>query len=90
MAAVVGVTPLEQQPLAEQGVDEGALAGVEFADDDQQEEVVELRDRRGERAPVSVGGRKACEFAGEIGEHTSRLTKPLLVAVVEDAGQHRG
>ena len=45
MCAVVGVTPSSRTRAAEQRVDERALAGVELADDDQEEELVELADR---------------------------------------------
>ena len=41
--------PFCEDRLAEQRVDERALPGVELADDDQQEQLVELADRRGER-----------------------------------------
>ena len=39
---VVGVTPSGSRALPRHGVDEGALAGVELADDDQQKELVQL------------------------------------------------
>ena len=55
ICAVVGVTPLERDPAADDRVDERALAGVEFADDDEQEQLVELLDRLLER-PLLVGG----------------------------------
>ena len=41
---------------AEQGIDERALAGVELADDDQEEELVELPHRLGERGGVGARG----------------------------------
>ena len=52
ICAVVGVTPSSTTRAAEQRVDEGALAGVELADDDEQEELVELLDRAVERGLV--------------------------------------
>ena len=44
--------PFGDHLAAEQRVDEGALAGVELADDDQEEELVELLDRAVERLLV--------------------------------------
>ncbi len=54
MCAVVGVTPSSSTRRAEEGVDERALAGVELADDDQEEELVELPHRLGERGGVGA------------------------------------
>ena len=45
ICAVVGVTPSSTTRLPSERVDERALAGVELADDHQQEELVELLDR---------------------------------------------
>jgi hypothetical protein len=36
-------------PTAQESIDEGALAGIELADDHQQEQLVELFDRTGQR-----------------------------------------
>ena len=47
-----------EHALAEQRVDERALAGVELADDDEQEELVELTHRGRERREVRGGGRQ--------------------------------
>ena len=49
ICAVVGVTPSSTIALPTQRVDERALAGVELADDDEQEQLVELFDRAVER-----------------------------------------
>ena len=47
--------PFLQQHLSEESVDEGALARVELADDHQEEQLVELAHRRGQRGLVVVG-----------------------------------
>ena len=62
---------LLQDLLADQRVDEGALSGVELPDDDQQEEVVELADRRRERR--LIGGVRA-ETRQRVAEFSQELT----------------
>ena len=65
MRVVVGVTPSSSTALAEQRVDERALARVELADHDQQEQLVELPDRAAERLASSPGAsRRASTAAG--------------------------
>ena len=39
--------------LADERVDERALAGIEFSDHDEEEELVQLPDRKGQRGLVS-------------------------------------
>jgi hypothetical protein len=46
--------PLRQQSLAEQGVNESAFSRIELAADDQEEELIELADRRGQRGLVGA------------------------------------
>ena len=48
-----------EHALAEQRVDERALAGVELADDNEHEELVELTDRGHERLEVRGSGRES-------------------------------
>ncbi len=60
-----------QDRLADERVDERALAGVELADDDQQEELVELADRRGQRR--LVGGIRA-ETRQRVAQFSEELT----------------
>ena len=50
---------LGQKALAQHGVDERRLAAVELADDDQQEELVELLERALERSLILWGDLKA-------------------------------
>ena len=57
-----------QDGLSGQGVDEGALAGVEFADDHEQEEFVELADGRGERRLVLLARAEARQRIAQLGE----------------------
>ncbi len=49
------------QRLADERVDERALARVELADDDEQEQLVELRDRLIERLLLVVGARRCAQ-----------------------------
>ena len=69
---VVGVTPSFSRRLPEEGVDEGALAGVEFTDDDEQEEFVELLDGSTQRLPVFVGG-------AELNQGDSQIVQELAL-----------
>ena len=61
-----------EDALADERVDERALAGVELADDDEEEELVELDEGGPERGRV-VWRRGDCrELGSEIGEQVAR------------------
>jgi len=81
--------PLLQEPAAQEGVDEGALAGVELAGDDEQEELVELARRALEGRLVLGRGVEAGERPAQLGEQPPVLGEQLVLSAVEDAPQHR-
>jgi hypothetical protein len=79
---------LLEHGAAEEGVDEGALAGVELADDDEQEELVELTDRLGERRAVVGLGLDASEGNLQLGKGAAFLDEQSFLVVAEQAGRH--
>ena len=74
---------------ADERVDERALAGVEFADDDEQEELVELLDRAVERLLVFGRSIETRERRAEPREHASLLADQLILGAGQNPGQHR-
>ncbi len=77
--AVVGVTPSVEEFATEQGVDQRRLAGVELADDDEQEELVELTQALGE-GPALVGGDiVAFEGRRNLGEQLALVAQEILL-----------
>ena len=85
--AVVGVTPSSITALAGQRVDEGALAGVELADDDEQEQLVELLDRALERRHVLVAGAEAHEARPQVVEDAPLLADHFLLSRIDESLQ---
>ena len=81
---------LFDDPAADQRVDEGALAGVELADDHQQEQLVELLDRLLERGLMFGRGVEPRERDAEAGEDPPLLLEQLVLVGREELGQHRG
>jgi hypothetical protein len=75
--------PFLEDGLAHQCVDEGALAGVELADDDHEEELVELADRCGERGLIIRGGAKLGERVAQRREQVARLSQLSFGVIVE-------
>ena len=69
---------------ADQGVDEGGLAGVELADDDEQEERRQLLGRALHRLPVFLGGGVAAKDVGEALQEGQLLGDQLLLARGEE------
>ncbi len=65
--------PFVQQLLADQRVDECAFPRVELPDDDQQEDIVQLRDRGGDGSRVCLSGRGEGERFTQIAHHGARL-----------------
>ena len=71
---------LVEDLAAEQRVDERALAGVELADDDEEEQLVELPDRLGERRGVRGRRRHRRELDLQVAEQPAR-GRQLLVGL---------
>ena len=88
ICAVVGVTPFLRDRAADERVDEGALAGVEFADDDQQEQLVELLDRAIERLLMLRRRVEARECRAQPREHAALLAHQLILCAGQNPGQH--
>ena len=84
ICAVVGVTPSCGDLAADERVDEGALAGVELADDDEQEQLVELLDRAVERLLVLGRGIEARQRGAQSREDAALLADQLILG----AGQN--
>ncbi len=89
MTAVVGVTPSFMQRLADERVDERAFAGIELADDDEQEQLVELGDRLVERFLLVVGRVDPCERGAQPHQQGPLLPKKSVLFAGEHAGQHK-
>ena len=70
---------------AEQGVDERALAGVELADDDEEEELVELPHRLGERGGVWTGGGHGRELDLQVGQQAACVRQLAIGLLTQDA-----
>ena len=79
---------LLEDPLPEQGIDEGALAGIELAHDHEQEQLVELRDRAGEGLLILGGQVKARQLHLQGPEQAPFLREERLLAGVEDGSEH--
>ncbi len=73
---------------ADQRVDEGALAGVELADDHQEEQLVELGDGRLERLLMLAGGVEPGERDAQAAEHRPLLAKQLILWRRQNLRQH--
>jgi hypothetical protein len=81
---------LVEQPVREQGVDEGALAGVELANHHQQEELVELANRLLERRLVFTLRAVAGERGLQVAQALALFGEENGLAGREDALQHDG
>ena len=64
--------------LAGKRVDERALAGVELADHDEQEELVELPDRRGQRRLVLRAGAESRQRVAELAKQLPSIVQLSL------------
>ena len=82
------MTPSGDHPAAEQRVDERALAGVELADDDEQEQLVELLDRAVERLLMFGGGVEPAQGDTQPREDAALLLEELILRGGEDLRQH--
>ena len=71
------------QPLAGEGVDEGALSGVELADDDEEEQLVELLDRSLERGHVLVACAEANQAGAQLIEDAPLLADDVLLSRID-------
>jgi hypothetical protein len=78
---------LLQHRSSEQGIDEGAFPRVELADDDDQEQLVELADGCGEGGAILRGGAKLGEHLAQLRQELARLKKLSLIRRFEDS-QH--
>ena len=87
ICAVVGVTPSCSSSLSEEGVDEGAFSGVELADDHQEEQLVELAHRRGQRGLVVASGAELGQRVAQGREQLARVGKLSFGPGIENA-QH--
>ncbi len=83
-----GGDPLLQDLAPQQRVDEGALAGVELAGDDEQEELVELQRRPLEGRLVLRRGVEARQRLPQIAEQTTVFGQKLVLISIENAPQH--
>jgi hypothetical protein len=79
---------LGEDRLPEERVQDGALAGVELPDHDEQEEVVELGDRARERLLVLVPGPGADEHHPQLTQPLAELLEEFPTRLVEDAAEH--
>ena len=76
------------QRLAHERVDERAFAGIELADDDQQKELVELRDRPIERRLLLAARVDTRERGVESHQQTPFFPQERLLSIGQYAGQH--
>ena len=83
-----GRDPFLQHALAEERVDERALARIELADHHQQERLVELGHRCGERAPRLFGGSQAGEPVAQLAEEHALIALESSPRLVEGEGDH--
>ena len=74
---------------ASQRVDERALAGIELADDDEQEKLVELLNRAIQGRLVLGRGAEAHEGRAKARQDLSFLSEELFLCFIEDFRQHR-
>ena len=77
--------PFLEDRRAEQGVDERALAGVELADDDQQEQFVELTDRLRERGLSFLGGARTRQHHLEIAQDATLVSQQPFLLVGQNS-----
>lgn len=62
-----------EDAFSEQGVDKGALAGIKLADDDQQEEVLELAEGHADHGVVFGRGVRARQRGLQVAELATHL-----------------
>ena len=79
---------LGQHLLAEQGIDQRGLAGVELADDDQQEQLVELQDRLLERVEGLTRHVERAERGARVGERGFLFAQELCLRFGQDGLEH--
>ena len=77
------------QRLADEGIDERALARVELADDDKQEQLVELRNRLVERLLLFDSGVDPRERGTQPHQQGPFFSQECILFVGKDARQHR-
>jgi hypothetical protein len=87
---VVGVTPSSKTRSPEQRVDEGALARVEFPDDDDHEQLVELPDRSDQGAEVWFSRRQRDQDIAQPCEMFAHIDELPLRGRREQAGGSEG
>ena len=85
-----GGDPLFEELLAEQGVDEGAFAGVELAGHHQQEQLVEPLDRRRQRLLVLRRRVEPRQRRLQLAEQPPVLGQELFLRAAEDTLDHEG
>src|SRR4029077_1041396 len=85
-----GGDPLFEDLAPQQGVDEGALAGVELAGDDEQEQLVELLGRPREGRPGLGRGVDPRQRLPQVAEQPAVLGQQLVLILIENAPQHGG
>ena len=85
-----GGDPLLQDLAPQEGIDEGAFAGVELAGHHEQEELVELEGRPLEGGLVLGRGVEAREGLLQIGHQPAVLRQQLVLIPIENAPQHAG
>ena len=77
-----------EHALADERVDEGALAGVELADHDEQKELVKLMDRRGQGGLILGGCRQAGQRVAYLCQELTRLGELFLERGGQDSLPH--
>ena len=78
-----GRDPLLQQALPQEGVDQGAFAGVELTDDHQQEEFIQLLDGLTQRLPVFVRGAELHQGDPQIVQELALRFEQFFLLLVE-------
>src|SRR6185436_1145177 len=81
--------PFLEQRLPEERVDESALSGVELPDYHEQEELVELADRRGERRLIRRRGAEAGEGIPDRGQQIAGFRELSGERRLEDTKHRR-
>jgi hypothetical protein len=83
-----GGDPLLEDLAPQEGVDEGALAGVELAGDHEEEELVELERRTLESLLVVGRGVEPGQGLLQIGDQPAVFRQQLVLVPVENSPQH--
>ncbi len=78
-----GRDPFLEHLLPQQGVDEGALAGVELPHHDQEEGLLELRDGVGQGLALLLGGSETHEPVAQLGQEPAFVGQEGAAGLVE-------